>query len=153
MSHLRSRTGLLVALLCVLIPVLPARAEMDLVVSDAWIREAPPGTTVLAGYLKITNRGVAHATVSGVSADDFSSVEIHRTVMENGVARMLSARQLEIPAGESFVLEPGGYHLMLFNPVRPLVAGDTVELLLQIRDGACLAVNAPVARMTVDQHP
>ena len=150
---MRSRTGLLVALLCVLMSVLPVRAEADLVVSDAWIREAPPGTTVLAGYLKITNRGTSHATVTGVSADDFGSIEIHRTVMENGVARMLSARQLEIPAGESFVLEPGGYHLMLFDPVRPLVAGDSVELLLQIRNGACLAVNAPVARMTVDQHP
>ena len=150
---MRSRTGLLVALLCVLTPVLPVRADMDLVVSDAWIREAPPGSTVLAGYLKITNRGTTQATVTGVSADDFSSVEIHRTIMENGVARMLSARQLEIPAGESFVLEPGGYHLMLFNPVRPLVAGDTVELLLQISNGACLAVNAPVARLAVDQHP
>jgi copper(I)-binding protein len=126
---------------------------MDLVISDAWIREAPPGSAVLAGYLKITNRGTTQATVTGVSADDFSSVEIHRTVMENGMARMLSARQLDIPAGESFVLEPGGYHLMLFNPVRPLVAGDTVELLLEIRNGACLAVNAPVARMAVDQHP
>jgi copper(I)-binding protein len=144
---------LLVALLCVLMPVLPVRAETELVVTDAWIREAPPGTTVLAGYLKITNRGTSHATVSGVSADDFGSIEIHRTVMENGVARMLSARQLEIPAGESFILEPGGYHLMLFDPARPLVAGDTVELLLQIRNGACLAVNAPVARMPVDQHP
>ncbi|NNJ94746.1 MAG: copper chaperone PCu(A)C [Halobacteria archaeon] len=153
MSHPRFRTGLLAALLGVLLPVLPASAEMDLVVSDAWVREAPPGATVLAGYLKITNRGTAHATVSGVSAADFSSVEIHRTVMENGMARMLSAEQLEIPAGESFVLEPGGYHLMLFNPARPLAAGDSVELLLHVRDGACLAVDAPVARMTLDQHP
>ncbi|MGB5258924.1 MAG: copper chaperone PCu(A)C [Gammaproteobacteria bacterium] len=153
MSHSRIHQHLLSFLLCVLLPVLPAWAEMNIAVSNAWVREAPPGATVLAGYLTITNRGNAHATVTGVSAEDFSSVEIHRIVMEDGVARMLSAGQLEIPAGDSFVLEPGGYHLMLFNPVRPLIAGDNVELLLHVKDGACLAVKAAVARAAVDQQP
>jgi copper(I)-binding protein len=153
MSHLRAGKRLLLLLLCTLTPALPAWAGMDIAVSNAWIREAPPGATVLAGYMKITNHGDAPVTLTGVSAGDFSSIEIHRIVMEDGVARMMSAGQPEIAAGDSFVLEPGGYHLMMFNPVRPLAVGDSVKLLLHVKDGACLAVTAPVARKAVDQHP
>ena len=148
MSRLRPGPGLLVILLCVLTSVSTARAEIDLAVSNAWIREAPPGATVLAGYLKITNRGTTHATITGVSADDFSSVEVHRTVMEDGMARMLPVETIEIPAFGRLVLEPGGLHLMLIEPKRPLSEGDTVVLEMQPIDGPCITITVPVIRQT-----
>ena len=141
--------GLFVLLLA-LAAVSPTNAETDLRISNAWIREAPPGSHVLAGYLTIENAGTAAVTISGISGDDFSSIEIHRTIIEDGMARMLSIGQLDIPAGDSFVLEPGGYHLMLFNPERTLTTGDNVELLLHVSDGPCLPVNAPVLRKRAD---
>ena len=130
--------------------VLPAHARAELVFSDAWIREAPPAASVLAGYLVISNPTPAPVTVTGVSGADFSSIEIHRTVVEDGMARMQSAGQLEIPAGGKFTLAPGGYHLMLFNPRRPLTSGDSVELLLHVRDGACVGLTLPVRRAGID---
>lgn len=149
MIHRQLQYGLCVLLLA-LAAVSPANAETDLRISNAWIREAPPGSHVLAGYLSIENAGTAAVTISGISGDDFSSIEIHRTVIEDGMARMLSIGQLDIPAGDSFVLEPGGYHLMLFNPGRALTTGDSVELLLHVKNGPCLPVNAPVLRKRAD---
>lgn len=147
MIHRQLQYGLC-ALLLALAPA--TYAETDLRISNAWIREAPPGSSVLAGYLSIENAGTAAVTISGISSDDFSAIEIHRTVIENGMARMLSIGQLDIPAGGSFVLEPGGYHLMLFNPGRALTTGDSVELLLHVKNGPCLPVNAPVLRKRTD---
>lgn len=149
MIHRQLQYGLCVLMLA-LAAVAPANAETDLRISNAWVREAPPGSHVLAGYLTIENQGPATVTISGISGDDFSSIEIHRTVIEDGMARMLSIGQLDIPAGDSFVLEPGGYHLMLFNPDRTLTTGDSVELLLHVSNGPCLPVKAPVLRKRAD---
>jgi periplasmic copper chaperone A len=42
---------------------------------------------------------------------------------------------LPIAPGASAMLEPGGWHLMLFDPARPLKAGDTVALTLTCGSG------------------
>jgi len=136
------------ALLLAALPALATAAGEVLHVSDAWVREAPPGASVLAGYMKVSNPGTETVRVSGISGADFSSIEIHRTVIENGMARMIAIDHFDVPPGESFVLEPGGYHLMLFNPVRALDSGDRVELLLHVSDGPCLPVAAPVMRLS-----
>ena len=137
-----------------LLPVLllMACSRQGIEVSDAWIREPPPNSTVLAGYLTIHNHGTNAVTISGVNGEEFSSIEIHRIVTEDGMSRMQRAGALEIAAGEQFVLEPGGYHLMLFNPTRQLVAGDSVKLVLAIQDGDGLPVHIPVARKQIEQH-
>lgn len=45
---------------------------------------------------------------------------------------MQPIERLELPAGEEIALEPGGYHVMLFDLVEPLVAGETFELTLEL---------------------
>ena len=80
-----------------LLGLLLACTRQGIEVSDAWIREAPPGSTVLAGYLTIHNHGSMPVTISGVSGEDFSSIEIHRIVTEDGMSRMQRAGALEIP--------------------------------------------------------
>ena len=124
----------------------PAPAADTLVVSNAWIREAPPTSHVLAGYVTLTNTGSEPVVITGVSGPDFSSVEIHSTEIRDGVARMLRHPTLEIGAGASVVLEPGGMHFMLFNPVRPLSAGDTSTLTLTGEPGISLEVSHEVVR-------
>ena len=114
--------------------------------------QPPPGSTVLAGYMTISNPGQAAITLSSVSSPDFRAVEVHRTVVEDSVARMLPVGQLEISAGSQVVLEPGSFHLMLFDPARALTAGDTVTLLLHTNHGVCVTAQAPVVRAAGDTH-
>ena len=129
-----------------------ANADSGLQVSEPWVREAPPTSRVLAGYLTLVNTGDNTVTVTAISSPDFKNAEIHRTVIEAGVARMLPVKQLEVPAGGQLMLEPGGHHLMLFDPLRTLTAGETVTLIIHMNNGNQLSATAPVIRKTGEDH-
>ena len=44
---------------------------------------------------------------------------------------MVEVEKLELPTGEAVEFRPGGLHLMLMGPMRPLRAGDSVAMQLQ----------------------
>jgi hypothetical protein len=122
-------------------------------VEAPWIREAPPGATVLAAYMVLSNSADTQSMITRIESPDFRDTRIHRTVVEDGVAKMLSVEHLQVPAHGSVTLEPGGMHLMLFDPLRPLQAGDTVTLVVHESNGDSVTVQAPVVRMTgEDDH-
>ena len=50
------------------------------------------------------------------------------------------------------MLEPGGHHLMLFDPLRTLTAGETVTLIIHMNNGKQLSATAPVIRKTGEDH-
>lgn len=108
-----------------------AHACPDLVVEDAWIRATPPGTTMTAAYAKLRNGGKQALSIDGALAPNFASAELHRTIVEDGVSRMRHGEPLQIAPGAQAALEPGGWHVMLMRPTRPLRAGDRVPLALQ----------------------
>ena len=62
------------------------------------------------------------------------SVEIHEMSMNNGVMKMRMLDVLDLPAGKTVKLEPGGFHLMLINLKKPLKAGDNIEISLTVKD-------------------
>ena len=140
------------AILLLLIGPSLVMADATLAVSEPWIREAPPTTRVMAGYLTMVNAGGTPVTVTSISSPDFEDAEIHRTVVEDGIARMLPVSQLEIPANSPLKLEPGGLHLMLFNPQRPLPEGETVTLIIHHSNGSKVTATAPVIRKTGEDH-
>lgn len=109
---------------------LSAWACPGLQVEDAWIREAPPGAMMTAAYARLRNAGKHALTLDRASSEDFGSVELHHTVLQDGLFKMQPGR-LTLPPGERGALEPGGWHLMLMEPVRPLKAGDRVSVMLQ----------------------
>jgi hypothetical protein len=63
-------------------------------------------------------------------------VEIHEMKKEGDVMKMQAVDRLPLPAGKPVGLEPGGYHVMLFDLNQPLKAGDVVPLTLTIEDKA-----------------
>ena len=121
-------------------------------VEHAWVREAPPSARVLAGYMTLVNASEKSVQITRVTSPDFASVELHRTVVEDGVARMLPIEQLDVPARGRQVLEPGGMHLMLINPHQPHRDGDSVILDIQHSDGNAIRISAPVLRKTGGAH-
>lgn len=127
-------------------------ADATFTVVEPWIREAPPTARVMAGYLVLSNAGDTPVTVTSISSPDFEAAEIHRTVVKEGVARMLPVTQLDIPANSQLKLEPGGLHLMLFEPQRPLLEGATVTLIIHRSNGSKITATAPVIRKTGVDH-
>lgn len=103
-------------------------AAQPLGAENAWIREAPPGAEVMGGFLTLRNNSDHPIRCTAISSPDFGAIEIHRTVVEDGQSRMLHEDALELPPGGSAQLAPGGQHLMLFRPQRPIAAGDTARL-------------------------
>lgn len=117
-----------------------AQAGGDVVVSDAWIREAPPGASALAGYITLHNKGDKARTLVGASSPAFGNAMLHRTVMEDGMAKMVHQMKIAIPAGGKLTFKPNDYHIMLMKPKHTLKAGDKVEVTLEFKNGESLTV-------------
>lgn len=125
-------------------------AAPPLQVENPWIPEAPPVSTVLAGYVTLVNPGDNAATIEAVSSDAFERIEIHRTVMQQGMARMEPQDTLTIPAHDRVQLKPGGLHLMLIKPKQALKNGDQVDLDLKLGSGDTITTRFVVKRSTAD---
>lgn len=118
----------------------------DLMVMDPWVREAPPGSKALAGYLVIHNHGKQDRQLVGADSAAFDHVELHRSVFEGSMARMVPQTSMPIPAGGQLELKPGDYHLMLMQPKQALKAGDSVQVTLRFDDGSSEQVAMPVKK-------
>ena len=107
-----------------------ATSRGSLETSGAWARATAPGQEVGAVYLKIRNDGAESDRLVGGSTPAARSVEIHSMRMDGPVMRMRRQEVLDVPAGGTADLDPGGTHLMLAGLKAPLVAGETVPLAL-----------------------
>lgn len=131
--------------------LLPATVLAAPTVTDAWIAEAPPVSTVMAAFMRVHNPDANQVKIVGVQSDQFSDVQMHLSKEENGIARMLPQKNLVVPARGDLVLQQGGYHLMMFNPVSPLVAGNKVTLNITFADGSQLLVVAEVKKLGAEK--
>jgi len=114
-------------------------------VSDPWSRATPKGTTVAAGYMKITNTGTAVDRLTGGSADVASRFEVHEMSMEGGVAKMRPLKGgLEIKPGETVELKPGSFHIMFMGLKKPLSEGDHVKAKLTFEKAGTVEVEYDV---------
>lgn len=105
-------------------------AAEGLNVEEVWARATAESATTGAIYLTIESgkddRFVGVSVPRTVAAD----ASIHRTVDEDGTVSMESVDAVEIPAGETVELEPGGTHIMLVDLAAPLQTGDGFEVTL-----------------------
>jgi copper(I)-binding protein len=125
-------------------------AGAQVVVDEAWVRATAPGQPVAAAYLKITS--AQPAALVAVRTPLTARAEIHQMKMEGGIMKMRPVTRLELPAGKTVELKPGGYHLMLMNITEPLRPGESVPITLVVErpDGKRLEVEvkAEVRNMT-----
>jgi copper(I)-binding protein len=137
---MRWRHPVIVCLILALTLVPAASEEAGVSVRDAWIRETPPGMTMMAGYMELRNNTSRPQVLVAASSSGFETVMIHRTIVKDGMAGMVHASQIGLTPNASLIFAPGGHHLMLMNPKRTLRAGDRVDIYLEFRDGPVLPV-------------
>jgi len=137
---MRWRHPVFVCLISALALVPAAGKAAGVSVRDAWIRETPPGMTVMAGYMELRNNTSRPQVLVAASSSGFESVMIHRTIVRNGMAGMVHLSQIELAPNASLIFAPGGNHLMLMNPEQTLRAGDAVVIKLEFRGGLVLPV-------------
>ncbi|MBI3919096.1 MAG: copper chaperone PCu(A)C [Betaproteobacteria bacterium] len=147
------RTQRIVILTAILLQLAAAIAVADdaLAVRDAWIRAAPPNAPVLAGYMTLENHSAAAKALVRATSPAFGAITLHRTQETRGIARMTHLPRLEIAPHAQLVFKPGGYHLMLAQPKRPLHAGDRIPVELEYADGTRAAAVFVVRREARDE--
>jgi len=143
---MRWRNPVFVCLSLALSPVPAASEEAGVSVRDAWVRETPPGMTMMAGYMELRNNSSRPQVLVAARSSGFESVTIHRTIVKDGIASMVHAPQIELAANASLIFAPGSYHLMLMNPKRTLRAGDAVVVNLEFRGGLVYPATFEVRR-------
>ena len=112
----------------------------------AWVRAAPPGTAMMAGYVVLRNDCPTPVAVVGVESMDFGDAMVHETIVEKGVSKMRHAERLVVPAKSALVFEPGGRHLMLMRPLRELPPGSRARIRLVLADGRKLFAEYEIRR-------
>lgn len=122
-------------------------ASAQVEIANAWVKESIPGAMNGAGYLELTNTGDSEIVLIGVKTPAAGRSEVHEHVMANGMMKMQHVHHLAIPAGETVVFQPGGYHLMMFGVKQPLRVGDTVPFVLEFGDGASVEFGAKVVKI------
>ena len=117
-------------------------APAGLSVSDAYVRSSNPKTG--AAYMMLQIGGQTACTLAGITTDAADMAEVHTSVEENGVARMVAADPVVLQPGGMQELSPGGDHLMLMGLKAPLKDGDSVALTLDFGDCGTVDLTAPV---------
>ena len=102
-------------------------------IKDAWVRSTVPGQKGSGAFMKITAKEGTRLT--GVSSPVAGVAEVHEMKMEGDVMKMRAVPVLDIPAGGTVELKPGGYHLMLMDLKQALPVGSTVPVTLMFKDG------------------
>ena len=124
--------GLRLTLVAVAVLPYAAPAAEAIRVLDPWARATVPGQKVGGVYMEIVSP--RDARLVGVSSPAAGTAEVHSMAMDGGTMRMRAVEALDLPAGTPVKLAPGGYHVMLFDLRKPLVAGQTVPLTLVIEE-------------------
>ena len=114
-------------------------------VSAAWARPTVGVDKPTGAYLTIANTsGQADALLS-VSSPAASSVEIHETSTDqSGMTGMHPISRIDVAAGATVKLQPGGLHLMISGPTRSLQVGDRLELDLVFERAGTIVVSAEI---------
>lgn len=104
--------------------------------ADALVGASVPTTVARTAQLHETVATTGDTTTtmqhggSSMSSDGMGSGDMGNAKM-GSMAGMQEVHKIDIPAGSSVQLQPGGYHVMLIDLAKPLAVGDTIELTLE----------------------
>jgi copper(I)-binding protein len=106
----------------------PALAQLQ--VKDPWVRATVPQQKTSGAFMQLSSSSdvrlvAARTPVAGI-------VELHEMKMEGDVMKMSAVAGIDIPAGKTVELRPGGYHVMLMDLKRQLKQGETVPITLVV---------------------
>lgn len=107
-----------------------ALAQTQVEVKDAWVRATVQQQKTTGAFMQLNAK--QDARLVEVRAPIASTVEIHQMSMENNVMRMRAVAGIDLPAGKSVELKPGGYHIMLINLKQQIKDGDLVPVTLVV---------------------
>lgn len=123
----------------------------DINISLPFTRATLPNAPVGGGFLTIENAGAEADRLVSASSGVAEKTQIHEMAMQGDVMKMGElADGLEIPAGETVVLAPGGLHIMFIGLKQAFVEGETVAVTLTFEKAGSVEVLLPVEAAAAD---
>ncbi len=116
----------------------------QLEITDSWVRSSEMSVSggMTGMFMEVTNPTSSEITLVGGSSDA-GMVEIHETVMgDDGMQMQEINGGIEIPAGSTVVLQPGGLHVMIMGLNDDVLAGDEVTVDLEFDGHPNISVTA-----------
>lgn len=113
-------------------------------IHNPWVRSAPANAPVLGVFMQINNQTNKAVKLLSANADGYTRVEIHRTINDNGLMKMVKQPFAPIPAGGGLHLKPGSWHIMLIKPEKVPSKGSSVAIKLKFDNGMIKTVHAIV---------
>lgn len=109
-----------------------SHAQPAVEVQGAWVRASVPGQAGTGAFMQLT--APEGARLVGVSSPVAGVAEVHEMRLEGDVMRMRAVPGLDLPAGKTVELKPGGYHVMLLDLKSALPKDSSVPLTLSFSD-------------------
>lgn len=116
----------------------------DFTIVTPFAKAPIPGQKNSSAYFTLKNNGSEEVMVTGVKSDVSAVTEFHTMKMQDGKMIMRPMEEVKIAAGGELVLSLGANHVMLIDLQKTLVAGDVVNLTLDLSNGEKLAIAAKV---------
>lgn len=111
-----------------------AWAQTAVKIEDAWVRGTVAQQKATGAFMRLTPS--QNARLVAASSPVAGVVEIHEMALQNDIMKMRQIPGLDLAAGRTMELKPGGYHVMLMDLKQPMKGGDTVPLTLVFEDAA-----------------
>ncbi len=116
-------------------------------VQAGWARPTVAGQAAGGGFISLKGAAAADRLVS-VTSPVANTVELHTMEMDGNVMRMRQVPGIDVPAGETVALKPGGNHLMFMGLKQPLKAGEKFPVTLRFEKAGEVRTE-----MTVSMQP
>jgi copper(I)-binding protein len=97
-------------------------------VKSAWVRGTVPAQKATGAFMEIS--GNQAARLISAASPVANAVELHSMSMNNGVMKMSQVEGIDVPAGKTVKLAPGGYHIMFMGLRQQMKPGERVPLKL-----------------------
>ena len=127
-------------------------AHDAITIDEPFARAVPPGQPNSAAFMTLQNSSDETLRILSASSNVSEVTELHTHTEVDGVMQMRQIDAIEIPAGGTTELKPGGLHVMLIGLTQPLAEGDTVEVTLNFEDGSERLLDVPVQRVMPMNH-
>ena len=112
-------------------------------IGHPYARPTAPAQPTGGGYLTLTSKGSADRLVSA-SATFAEAVQLHSMRMQGDVMQMREIDAIDLPAGKTVELKPGGLHLMFVGLKAPFAPGQKIPVKLRFEKAGEVSVEMSV---------
>ncbi len=113
-------------------------------ITDGWVRPGKEGM-MSAAYFNIKNATAESDSLLRISSDVTSTTQIHESYQtEDGLMGMREQEFVALPKNQIVPFKQGGLHVMIIQPEKDLIEGDSVTFVLQFSLSNDVEISLPV---------